>query len=368
VLCALGLARRFGASPLASAIAALGAFAFPWSVFNAWAATVPEMPCVALLLAGVLVLANAKEAAALSVGRAVVAGLLLGAACGHRYEAWFAAAGIVIGAASANRARESRRAVLALVGASLIVPIAWLALRYAHDGSALGFVARVGRYRAAHEALPAWPVRVVRYPLLFVGAAGLFAIVAAMGARVVGSRAMAVGLGAGAALMGLVIIDVSGGGPTHHAGRALLPSVWLLAPLAARGITEVALQRRAIAFVVAGAMLVQLGWSVRAVPRDVDAQTVATGRMLGERVSGGGCYMVEAERLDFLWLEAASGWPERARPDRAYAGSAPSENEFARVASACAVAAVSSERAQGVLARVGFREVGRSGAWSVWTR
>jgi hypothetical protein len=368
VCAAAALTRQSGAGPRAAAMAALAGVTFPWSTFCAWAPAVPEMPCTALLLAGVAV-AMRENGEAPSLPRALAAGTLLSLACGHRYEAWFAGTGVL--AAAGLRWRRSPRAIAALALGLAMVPFAWLWINHARSGDALDFVTRVTRYRAAHEALPPLPGRFARYPLLLLRHSGALALIALYGVvRLPRRVALPVGAAAGVVAW-LVLTDVRGGGATHHVARSLLPAAWMLAVAAAATLDELwrAKARLRPALVVVGLLaLGQQAAGLVDVPREVAMETIAAGRIVSAMVRDGRCFVVEAGRLDFLWLELASGVPERAVADRAFGGPAPVARELEARARPCGAAAVHSEGAASVLQSVGFREASRHGAWRVLRR
>jgi hypothetical protein len=333
-------------------------------VFCAAAPGVPEMPCTALLLAGVA-LAFGTELAP-SVPRALSAGLLLSLACGHRYEAWFASTGVV--AAAALLWRRSPRALCALVGGVAVMPLAWLLINHARSGDALDFVHRVVRYRVAFETLPPMATRLARYPRLLLEHAGVLTLLALCGPLLVGRRVLGVLAAAGGVLGWLVLTEVRGGGATHHVARSLLPAVWLLAAVAAPtlgALWQRAGRARPLVALLALVAVVQPARGLREVPLDIAPDTLAAGRALAAHTRQGTRFLVETARSDFLWLELASAAPERAQPDRPYGGPPPSPAQLLERARACSVAAVHSAEAQAVLVRAGWRPLATHGAWSL---
>src|SRR6187402_458620 len=142
-----GAAGLLGLAPAAALLAALGAVLLP---YGAWlsVATVPEAPCAALILFGVVSLA--REEARLRLWGA----LALGAACFCRYEAW--APALVFAAVTGAQALRSRRRALGLAALLSLLPIAaWLLHGVVRHGDALFFVGRVSQYRAALGRPPA---------------------------------------------------------------------------------------------------------------------------------------------------------------------------------------------------------------------
>ena len=358
---AASIARSLGASALrAFAIGVLG-FALPWTVFTAWTAGVPEMPCVAWMLACAFFLVRAGgDAREIPVRDAALAGLCATLACGHRYEAWFATAGFSL----VVLARAPRRAALAFVGSAALFPLAWLAINAHRTGDALDFVHRVVRYRSAIEPAQR-PARAVARVLAEIALGCGFTVAAGIvGGRRAGSRGALLSAGAIAVVAGACLTEWRGGGATHHAARTWLIALWLLSPLVA-GVVR---SERVFALVVAAALLQQtIAW--RMLPRNVDASAVAAGRIAGEQVrSSGGCYAIEAARLDFLWVELASANPAAARVDRVYGAPASDEARWGENVAHCPVAVVSSPARIERLRADGYRAVFASNAWTVLAR
>lgn len=346
---AVWLAVRASVQRGASRAGAWGAaallLAWRWSAWSGAAGCVPEMPTAALLLGA---------AVALGGGRTVLAGALAALACGHRYEAWFALAGMCLGVAWETRDRRALR--FALVG--LTMPALWLAINHARVGDALDFVRRVEAFRAREGAQPAGALR---YPFVLAGELPHVVALAAAGV-IAARRADATALGALGVLAGLVLGDARGGGPTHHAARALLAGAWLLAPSVARGIDALRGRWR-LALVGVFAAALWRAPRAREVEGFVARDAVAAGDALR---AGRGPWLIEGARQDHLWVMLRSGRPEDAVRDRAYGADAPSEAERARWAARGGLAAASSEGALNALRERGFRVPrGAVGAWRV---
>lgn len=366
-LIALGIARRLGASPCWAALGSIAALAFPWSAWCAWAAGVPEMPCTALTLAGV---ALAMDALARSSRPLCwwLAGTILSLACGHRYEAWFASAGVLVAIVTLQLERRSWREPAALGAGIALVPLFWLAINHVRSGNALDFVSRVMAYRAAHEVLPPFSVRLVRYPTLLLFHSGAATLIALAGVRWLPRTAVIPLAAAGAVVAGLVFTDVRGGGATHHIARSLLPSVWLIAPVAFSTLGRwwsTHTRRRAVVAAATVVCGMQSSAGSTQVPRDVQPETLAAGRAVITVSTPETCYFVETGRLDFLWLELASGAPERAVPDRPYGAPPPVPGRWPFGASRCTAAAVHSDTARAMLQNRGWHDVSQHGPWRV---
>jgi hypothetical protein len=259
-----------------------------------------------------------------------------------------------------------------LIAVTAIVPIAWLAINHSRTGHALDFVTRVADYRARTDASRAieelahghW-----RQLTALASLAGLLVVTAAWAQREIAMRALIPVGGATGVVVLLVATEASGGGATHHPARSLLLVVWLLAPVAFTGLsrwwTRGERGARAMAVTLAGLIAAQMARGSLSVPRDVDPDTIAIGRAIGRLTPAGELFFVEASRLDFLWLELASGAPERAVPDREF-GAGPTD-AMGR-ARRCATAAVHDGVLRSGLASVGWREVGDYGPWTLMAR
>lgn len=223
-------ARALGVGRQGALLGATIAAAFPYS---AWlgVATVPE-----LLTASLIVFALATAASPNPTQR-LAGGVLLAAAALSRYEAWPVVLGLAaLGAWDALRHRDLRRLLPAVIAA--LGPLSWLVSGLVRHGSAFFFVKRVAAYHAAvgGDARPAWerlldkPIALVRCePELMALLVVLLLAQLSRGTAPLGRYAR-VGLGLGALLAFLMIGDVRGAAPTHHAERTLL-ACWLAAAL-----------------------------------------------------------------------------------------------------------------------------------------
>jgi len=218
-------ARWVGASRAGAVLAGLLAAVFPWS---AWlgAAALPEAPAAGLV---VLALAGTTRD---SMRDRWLSALAIAAACLARYEAWPVALVVALSAVHDGRRRRSP----ALFGVALLALSAivlWLAHGQAVHGDALFFFRRVAAYRQALGA-DGSPATNLLGPLraLVVDAPEVVVALAAVLARGGVSRALLrPALGALALVVFLVLGELGGGGPTHHAARALL-AVWYLGTVA----------------------------------------------------------------------------------------------------------------------------------------
>jgi hypothetical protein len=222
----LRAAYLLGAGRAGALIGALLAALFPWSVYLG-AAAVPEVPTAALCVFGVATLAvdTWRERAFGAVA--------LAAACFSRYEAWpVAATFAAFTLLEARRSRDVRAALLAVIA---LGPIAlWLLHGVFVHGDALFFWKRVAAYKLALgkpaplgerlAEVPHWLL--LNEPELSIG---LLVALIAYPANLRSYRRPAVA--ALALLAFLAAGEIGGGGPTHHAERAVLP-IWFLLALA----------------------------------------------------------------------------------------------------------------------------------------
>jgi hypothetical protein len=295
----------------------------------------------------------------------LAAGLLLTLACGHRYEAWWAAAGVLLALA---HGRAWRRAGLVAV-AALAMPVLWLVINHQRSGDALEFVHRVRSFREAEGSLGAPWLRAVRFPWLLLREAPVVVLGAAV-SIVTTRRLRAETAAALAVLVGLVSGELQGSGPTHHPERALLLPVWLLGPAAGealgrlRGAWGPALP---LALAACWGAYPMRGSRFTSVASEAPAAGREVRRHLGRDPSR--CWFIEAAWEEFLWVEHASEASRRAVPDRAYGGPGPSENApLARLPACATVAAVTSERAREALVVHGFQARWSRGGWTVLAR
>ncbi len=354
---AVQIARKLGASSTRAIGAGLVALSAPWSVFTAWTSGVPEMPCVAWTLAAAWCLMPSATDTRPGALRALCGGACITIACGHRYEAWFAGLGML----AVMTVRDRRRpgpVVLAWLAAGLF-PIAWLAINQHRAGDPFDFVHRVVSYGQTAGASHA--------PFAAVGdlviSSGLAIAAGLVGARAVRGRSGVLVAGAVAVVVGVVAGGLRGGGATHHAARTLLLATWLLAPLVPFAVKD----PRGWAPVL-GIVFVQhaIGW--RALPRDVSRDAVFAGRVAASVTPSGRCYAIETGRLDFLWVEVASGRPDDARPDRVYGAPSPAPARWLEVANACPVAIAHTPESRNALTAAGWATRGAAGGWFVLAR
>ncbi len=352
------LARDLGARRVATLAALAIAASWRWTLLPAASGAVPEMPCVAWFLGAIV---------SLQGGRPALAGACLSLACGHRYEAWFGGAALVVYELVSRRPGAWRFAL-----AASAVPLAWLAINHARAGDALEFVRRVEAFRRAEGALPPWPSRALREPLLLVTEVPLLVLAASRGVYrgsapdrdVTLARRLA--FAALATLATVTLGDLRGGGATHHPARALTLVAWTLTPLAALGLSSITSRAWALAAV---ALSVFIGAPrARELHDGVSRDAVCAGDAVKRaRATRRGPWFIEFARQDALWVEARSGAPERALPDRAY-GSPSADPARAVDRRGAGVAAVSSDEARESLRGSGYSLADRCGAWSVWTR
>lgn len=349
------LLRRQGVAASRAAPLLVALAAWRWTVLPAASGCVPEMPAVMWLCVGALALDGATSWPAVTL-----AGLAWTVACGHRYECWFAVAAMAL--AWSARRRDLRASVVLAVTAAL-VPVAWLWVQH-RRGDAWGFVHRVEDYRRHAAPLPTLAWRLMRYPVALLREAPAVVALAALAAR---RRAWdpVTFSGAAATLAGLVLVDLRGGGPTHHAERALIPVVWMLVPTAARAVTSRGVTVVMLALGVA-ASLPSRDAALAGVPRDALAAGRAVRRWA--RAHPGARWLVELDGDEFLWVEVASGAPDAAVPDRRYGDGAPDDLALRTRARGASMAAVRSERARRVLLGDGWVEAGRVGAWWIAQR
>jgi hypothetical protein len=354
VLCARSAGARGWALVGAAALPTL----WPWSVAAAAAPGVPELVCVALVLWALGALGRQ------SVGGDLCAGLLLALACGHRYEAWWATAGVLLWL---TQARAWGR--VARVGAvALAAPWLWVLLDHHRSGTWLDFARRVRSFRASEGPLPAWWLRALAPPWLLLWEAP-WAAVGGLWAAGTQRRSEPGTWAAAAVLAGLLLGELHGAGPTHHPERTLLLPVWLLTPTVAQALGRL---RGAWG---AAALALALAWGAYPLSlarvSSVDPAAPRAGRAVAAALRGrpGACWFVESAWLEFLWVEHSSEASRRAVPDRVYGGPTPTVPEALSRLPACAsVAAVTSERLREALQGREFQERWRGGGWTVLVR
>lgn len=329
----LRAARLLGASRSGAIVGALVASLFPWSVFLG-AAAVPEAPTAALLVFGVATLAVAatRERA---LGAVAVA-----AACFSRYEAWpIAATFAAFTLLDARRSRDVRAALLAAVAVGPVV--LWLLHGVFIHGDALFFWKRVAAYKLALGKPPPLGARLAEVPRwLFLEEPELTLglLVALIAGRASLARYRRPALACAALFAFLAAGELAGGGPTHHAARAVLP-LWFLAALALGDVVGQAIEarpaRRYAWFVYAG-LVVLLAWRYFVAQSGAGdfvnrRDEVAAGTRAREL--GAPALLIDAHDYGYLAMTAAFGKPSAAVPfDDQDPRHARAANPFASVA------------------------------------
>jgi hypothetical protein len=219
---------------------------FPYSAYLG-AAAVPEAPASALVVFGVSTLAGGPALRLLGA-------LALCASSASRYEPWPAA--IAFAALTLHDAVRSRDSRFYLGSAlALTFPVAWLLHGIVRHDHALFFLERVAHYKAALGTDEPLLARLLRAPrglltfepevVLACATAGL--VWARTKQRAPLARAVTRGSLCIAALFAtLVLGDILGGAPTHHAERALLAVWFWCAVLTAFFVERIAHERRAL--------------------------------------------------------------------------------------------------------------------------
>jgi len=305
-------ARWLGIGRFGALAGVLVAALFPWSAWLA-AAPLPEVPAAALSVLAMAALTR-SEPRIRTLGAGAVA-----AACFCRYEAWpvaLAFAGVTLYDAARS---ERRGALLAQAGLALVPIFAWLMHGVFVHGDAAFFWKRVAAYKNALGEGPSLGERFFSVPrsLLTDEPELCLALVLVGVDRSLLRRFARPALGAGALLAFLMAGEISGGGPTHHASRAVLP-VWYLIALAVGG----ALERRGSEPVARPAIwlgfalsLVGLGWVFRAgtPPAFADRRDAVT---IGTRARelGAPALYIDTPDYSYLAVTAAFGHPNAAEP------------------------------------------------------
>jgi hypothetical protein len=311
VLLLLAAARLLGAGRSGALTGALIAALFPWS---AWlgAATVPEAPTAALVVYGLATLAVESP-------RTRLAGALaLAAACFSRYEAWPVAFGFAAftgyDALRAFGARVRARVFLFAALLSLSAVVLWLLHgRFVH-GATFFFFKRVAGYRHALGGEAPVGERLFAVPRALLDAPELWFGVLAFATGIVHPR-LARPLFVSLLLLAFLAAgELAGGGPTHHAGRAVLP-VWYLAALAiGQAVEGWRGSRRALGLCIAASVVV-LGWLYRSAsppgfPDRRDAvRTGSEARRLNAPL-----LLIDTPDYSYLAVTAAFGTPTRTQP------------------------------------------------------
>jgi hypothetical protein len=259
-------ARLLGASRPGALLSAALATILPYSALLG-IASVPEVPCAALILLGGATLVEAEPRAR------VLGGAALALACLSRYEAWPVAA-VFAGFSVCDARKNPKLAVAALV--ALLGPAVWLLVGKVEHGHALFFVARVANYRRALGAASNGSLgeRLLEYPGLLLRAEpelfGFLLVVTLASRRLVDREQLVAYRRAGLPLLGLLALMMFGSArgdvPTHHAARVLLPIWFFTCVVAGTGLAHLAtrgsLQRRA-SWLALSALAVVLGLLAR---------------------------------------------------------------------------------------------------------
>jgi hypothetical protein len=304
-------ARWFGAGRVGALAAGLLAALFPWSVWLG-AAPLPEVLTAGLLSLGVAGLGSD------SFPRRLVAGAAVGAACFCRYEAWpIAVAFALFSALDARRTAERRW--LAGAGLALAPILAWLAHGVARHGDALFFWKRVAGYRDALGGSAPLAERLFAVPLAWVREEpGLLLLaVAALAITRPASRYRRPVLSALALFAFLLAGEIGGGGPTHHAARALLP-VWYLACVVAGdalGRKLTGQRDQSAAWLLLPVPLLAASWFVHgSVPHHFPDRRAAVAIGTSARELGAPALLIDTPDYSHLAVAAAYGRPGKALP------------------------------------------------------
>ena len=307
----LRAARLCGAGRAGALLGALLAALFPWSVYLG-AAAVPEAPTAALLVYGMATLAvDAPRERALGA-------FAIAAGCFSRYEAWpVAAVFAVFTLLDARKARDARAALPAFVA---LGPIAlWLLHGVFIHGDALFFWKRVAAYRHALGPGPLLGARLLAVPRwLFATEPELWlGLLVVLGDARSLSRMRRPLVACAALFAFLALGEVMGGGPTHHAERAVL-AVWFVAALGLGGALGRAIERRParrLAWCAYAAAVLVFGWLYRAaerpdfVDRGPEIEAGARARELGAPA-----LLIDTLDYGYLAVTASFGKPNAAVP------------------------------------------------------
>ncbi|AKV00811.1 hypothetical protein AKJ09_07474 [Labilithrix luteola] len=322
------LRRAAGAPPLRAAVAVTFAMLSPWSLWLG-ASTVPESFTASFTAAAAIGLAGSGALRGSSAWFA----LALFAACLSRYEPWPVAA--VLALCLAWRAVKAIREGIPPTSASFVIialvvlgPLGWMAWNAHAHGSAVHFFHRVSNFkRAIGEGSTDTLGALLLYPRLLVAMRPDVLAAAACALPLLRRpeirRAWSVPLLCAAAQLAFLAYgNARDGAPAHHAERALLGIVFILAMFAvdALGSTLPALATRARPAVYALMALLVVGWLMNLrplfgedIPATPDAENrdaqVAAGRALAaDRVEH---VVVTPCAYEHFALIAAYGAPER---------------------------------------------------------
>jgi len=310
VLLLLAAARTLGAGKMGAVTGALVAGLFPWS---AWlgAATVPEAPAAALMVYALSTLATA------TLRERALGAVAVAAACFCRYEAWPVALGFA--AFSAYDGARGRRAPLFAAAALALAPIVlWLLHGTFVHGDTLFFWKRVAGYRHALGQSPPLLERLVAVPRsLFAEEPELWLGLAFVSPALWRTRYFRPALVSALLLAFLAAGELSGGGPTHHFGRAALP-IWYLVALA---IGHAAGERwdhgsvRRVRWLALPVGVVASGWLFRAlVPPDFPDREAAVRVGTEARARGAPGLLIDTPDYSYFAVTAAFGRPDVAEP------------------------------------------------------
>ena len=315
VLCVWRAALLLGLSERAAALA--GALvALLRSSLYLGSASVPEVPSAALCVLAAACLSGSSRTRLL--GAAAVF-----AACACRYEPWaVAAVYVALCLWDFWKTRERTQVFAALVAAAF--PLAWLLHGLVRHGNPTFFVARVAAYRAALGPLDDLSERLLRAPsgLLF-GEPELMLAFCCVGLPLWwltrGEHANTPRFGRFAAALAAIVLflvlgDVRGAAPTHHASRALL-GVWFGAAvfLGWVALRVTALPELRLKALIAAFFAVAFGARLRAAqPREPFADrddAVHVGQQA--RRLGADKLAIDSRDFSFFAVQAGFGRPDR---------------------------------------------------------
>jgi len=372
-------------------------------------ATVPELPTAALLVLALASLVapataarGAVEAERLAVRRRLLGAACLLLACLSRYEAWPVALCFAVLCAvdawprsPAPRPRRPAGALAGAAGLALAGPLAWVLWNGHAHGDFLHFAARVAAYRDAlvGEPGPGTLRSLADYlgataraePHLVAFTAAWVALVALPHTRAAGAvealgRARRPLLISGVLLLSLAWAGGRSGAPTHHAERALLAAMLVVAMVGAVVVLRTFREARrkgtawvpalaCAAALVTGVVVMRLFPGESLLPRQ---QEVAIGRAAASAVSAGEKVLLQVDDYGYLAVMAATGRPEDVVPDRS------PDPRLQREASAFRDVEALRARAASVGARVVVGKsdapaavalgapVASAGGWAVW--
>ncbi|HEY3495001.1 MAG TPA: hypothetical protein VGK73_09960 [Polyangiaceae bacterium] len=309
-LCVWLAARWLGAGRAGALASGLLAAAFPWSVWLG-AAPLPEVATAGWLALGAATLASETPR------RRVIGAFAIAAACFCRYEAWpIATVFAFFTLSDARRLRD--RSLLGSALVSLGPILAWLLHGVVQHGDALFFWKRVAGYRQALGGSAPLVERLVSIPAALVrdepGVVLLLALLAlAFGSWQRWRRLLVAAL---ALVVFLMLGELGGGGPTHHAARALLP-VWYLACVLAGDALGRRLERSRSpgSAAIAPAAALAVSWFLHgALPRDLPDRRSALAIGTKARELAAPALLIDTPDYSHLAITAAFGRPQAAVP------------------------------------------------------